>query len=105
MQRAKYGLTSLQAQFYVPALPSTVIVEGGLYVYFAGSYLEMAHQASAADTQISHASSEIRTGIVFDLRITPGIHPNMVSRMLMRKSAPHPVLKKTARGGRNIARK
>jgi hypothetical protein len=40
-----------------------------------------------------------------DLRITPGIQPKMERRMLIRKSALHPLLKKTARGGRKMARK
>ena len=41
----------------------------------------------------------------FNLRMTPGIHPKIERRMLMRKSAPQPVLRNTARGGRNMARK
>jgi hypothetical protein len=40
-----------------------------------------------------------------DLRIMPGIHPKIVRRILMRKSAPQPVLRKTARGGIRIAKK
>lgn len=40
-----------------------------------------------------------------DLRITPGSHPKIVSRMLMMKFESQPVLRKTATGGRNIARK
>jgi len=49
--------------------------------YFAGSCFEMTHQAW----------------------ITPGIHPRMLKPMLIRKSALHPVLRKTARGGRKMA--
>jgi hypothetical protein len=39
------------------------------------------------------------------LRITPGIHPRIERRMLIRKSALQPRFKKTARGGRKMARK
>ena len=35
--------------------------------------------------------------------MTPGIQPRMDRQMLIRKSAPQPRLKKTARGGRKIA--
>lgn len=37
--------------------------------------------------------------------MTPGIQPKMDKQMLMRKLESQPVLKKTARGGRKIARK
>jgi hypothetical protein len=40
-----------------------------------------------------------------DVRSTPGIHPRIERPMLIRKSALHPLLKKTARGGRKTARK
>lgn len=36
--------------------------------------------------------------------MTPGIHPRMVNRMLIRKSAPHPRSRKTPRGGRIMAK-
>jgi hypothetical protein len=35
--------------------------------------------------------------------MTPGIQPKIVKQMLMMKSAPHPVLRKTAMGGMKIA--
>lgn len=38
-----------------------------------------------------------------NLRITPGIQPRMVKQILIRKSTPHAVFKKTARGGMKIA--
>lgn len=37
--------------------------------------------------------------------MTPGIHPKIDRRMLMRKFESQPVLKKTAKGGRKRARK
>jgi hypothetical protein len=40
-----------------------------------------------------------------NLRITPGIHPSIERRMLIRKSALQPRFRKTARGGRKMARK
>jgi hypothetical protein len=40
-----------------------------------------------------------------DPRMTPGIQPRIERRMLIKKSALQPVLKKTARGGRKMARK
>jgi len=40
-----------------------------------------------------------------DVRSTPGIQPRIERPMLIRKSALHPLLKKTARGGRKTARK
>jgi len=52
-----------------------------LYWYFAGSCLEITHQAWR----------------------TPGIHPRIVRQMLMRKSAVHPLLRNTAKGGIKIA--
>jgi hypothetical protein len=36
--------------------------------------------------------------------ITPGIHPRMVNKMLIRKSAPQPRSRKTPRGGRIMAK-
>jgi len=35
--------------------------------------------------------------------MTPGIQPRIVRQMLMRKSAPQPLFRKTARGGMKIA--
>lgn len=40
-----------------------------------------------------------------NLRRTPGIQPRIERRMLIGKSALQPRLKKTARGGRKMARK
>jgi hypothetical protein len=37
--------------------------------------------------------------------MTPGIHPRIDSKILIKKSAPQPVLKNTANGGRKSARK
>jgi hypothetical protein len=37
--------------------------------------------------------------------ITPGIHPRIQRKIFIQTSAWHPVLKKTAMGGMNIARK
>jgi hypothetical protein len=42
---------------------------------------------------------------VEDLRITPGIHPRILNRILIRKFESQPVLRKTESGGRKRAKK
>ena len=53
-----------------------------------------------AHSQSLHLSDALTICRGMRSRITPGSHARMVSRMLMRKSAPQPVLRKTASGGR-----
>lgn len=73
--------------------------------YLAGStttalFLEMIHQAS--DIKLARSAED---KLPVDSRMTPGIQPKIERQMLIKKSAPQPVLMKTESGGKNNAKK